>query len=697
MTRSAPLAAAVAAIAIGAAPPARSAELTATLDLGGQTAVDRGGAFEILLSRPVPAEEGRVAVLVGTEDRTDLMVRTPKGLKHPARTLTLPSGDREVAVFLVTPAGTWTEVARLPMKVRLPGGLDRAEIAPRLDLTLKGALAQEKEPPAAAGERTTFQDLTGQLDLRAAVARGRFEAALAVNVQGTSHRPEALRFSTLREEAPRVDLSTWGLAFGLGRVKVAAGAVSFGAQRHLISFFSSRGITLTIPIGSLVEISGGAFSTTALVGWDDPFGVGDGRHDLRAGQIALTPIPGSPTALRLEVTVVDGERKPIASFNAGQVTDTEKSRGGALRLAAQTNDQRLKLDAAYTRARFENPFDPLLGAGAGTEPGVVAAVATTRDARYLDASAELLHDVKLGATLPLSATLSFRHERVEPLFRTVVAAPQADLDQNALELAVRVGMLALGAQAARSEDNLGRLSSVLKTKTERFGTSATLPIASLFANGSTPPPFLPQITYGLQRVHSFGASIPTEGGFGPVQVPDQVVLNHLASVDFTGPGWRAGWKLSYADTDNRQTGRELADFVAVSNGVSLGLQLGTRFDLNLDGGLDRAVNDEQARVDRIRRLGAGAAWRPHPSMALAGSVSNTLGRDDRRTSRNEAKTYEVSGTWRVEAPLSTTRRVSGQLLLRWALQESKTEDATFGTNQSLRFWSLTSGVTLSLF
>ena len=163
----------------------------------------------------------------------------------------------------------------------------------------------------------------------------------------------------------------------------------------------------------------------------------------------------------------------------------------------------------------------------------------------------MLRSVLISPTLPLNLALAFRHERVDPLYRSV-AAPQAraDLLQNAVQLTTGVGPLNAQVSYSRGEDNLRQIPSLLTTLTRSTTANLALPLGSLF--GPKPRGWIPMVIYGLARIHQFGAGVPTAGGFTPTLVPDQVSTNHLLGVQWQGARWRAMYQLNRSAQDNRQ-------------------------------------------------------------------------------------------------------------------------------------------------
>jgi len=668
--------------------------ITATLDLGGAEFVSRRGSFEVVLSRPLEAKDGRIAILVANEDRTDLFVKTPRGFRYPANGLSLPSGEKEVVVYRVDETGTWNELSKLTLKVRTVAGFDKVELTPRLDVNLKGTLSGRKTPePEPGTDRGNFQDVTGQLDVNARATRGTLAVTGAANVQGSSFRGEAIRFGTEQDSAPLVDLSRYVVGVEDGAARLQVGHVNpFGQHRHLMQGFGSRGILGNLPIGKVLEVSAGALSTTNIVGWSNITGIETSTNRLFFGQLAAELVPSAPGTFRLEGLVLDGQRDPASSFNTGQVTDSEDSQALALRLAAKTKDNRLRFDGGFTRARFTNPNDPLLSQGTS----IVAVNETTRNARYAELSGDIVQGATVGKT-SLTVSLALKHDRVDPLFRTVVAAPQADLEKNGVFLSAQFGSAALQAGFERSEDNLAELNSVLKTRTDSATGQLAFPFDAVFARADgTPSPWLPRLTYALQRTKVLGLSIPDDGAFGPPQVPDQLNLNHTGSLEWTIDKVRAAYRLTYADQDNRQLTRENADFIQLGNGLGLGYAT-TAFDVNLDGNFEVANNIERSRIERTRRLGVNANVRPLKGLSLTTNYQDSRTEDDGASSLNQSRTFEAFGTYRLEWKISTARSMAAQILLRYAYQDSHAEDKVFQLLSDTRTWLISSAVTLSLF
>jgi hypothetical protein len=661
--------------------------LTARLETGGQEWVSRRFPIEIALSRPATPAEGRLAVVLGRTDLTDLFEPSEKGLRYRGKLKPLPTGPQEMVVFLVTPTNEWKEIAKLTVKILKPGGLERVSITPKLDATLKGQVAEGHFPDAPSPTRRTFEDFTGQATLSAELSRGANGLTAQMAVALAARREDSLRFGEKGQDADRADLASYGLKLTLGPGSLEWGGVSFGDNRHLISSFSSRGGKFTLALGKVVDISATAVNGTSVVGWDNALGLDTREHQVYAGKLGLELVPSAPGTLRIEGTLVDGSLLPKNGVNRGFVSDAEKSDGVGLRALASLFAGRLRLEGGFARSKFTSPSDPLLEQG----EKVVSIAPTTRSASYANAAL----DVVKGAG-PFTLGFALRHERVDPQYRSIAASTQADLEQDAVEMNAGLGPVTAQVTYGASEDNLADLPSILKTKTKRTGVTAGVPLGTLLG-GPKPGWWLPQLTYGLNETHQIGANRPIGGGFNDSQIPDQVSVNHTGGADWQAGTVRWGWKLNYALTDNRQIGREQADTLGVSNVLNLGLPVTSFLDASAEAGLERAVSKETSAVDRTKRVALTLGVKPFRNATLSGQGSRTATADDAATKDGLNWAANVEAGWRFEPPKRGTHGLTGQISLRYGWSTTRARDFLQGVDTFRRTWLVGSGVSLSLF
>src|SRR5262245_39475067 len=77
-------------------------------------------AIELTLNRPLTQGEGRLAVVIGSSDLTDLFAISARSLKYGVKTFPLPVGETALTVYLVTQNDEWRELARFPLRVAIP-------------------------------------------------------------------------------------------------------------------------------------------------------------------------------------------------------------------------------------------------------------------------------------------------------------------------------------------------------------------------------------------------------------------------------------------------------------------------------------------------------------------------------------------------------------------------------------------------
>jgi hypothetical protein len=641
------------------------------------------------LDRPlVPGE--RLAIFVGTTDYTDLFRPSIDGreLTYVPRAVRFRAGEHEVVVYRLGQGGAWEELMREPLRVRGALGLETLTISPVLDVSVEGQLAEGHDPDAAAPPRDTYQDVTGQISLAAEGGRGDFRSSVRAAALGVSHRPTALRFGELQGEAPKWDLSNYLLEVGSGRYGMSQGHVSVGTQRHLISGFSSRGVVLSSRPSDRMELSLGAVNGSSLVGWDNFLGLSDDDHRILSGTLGMEVLDRSG-GLRVELSGMDGSILPISGFNQGAVNDAEESRGFGAVVQASDPGGRVRVEAGYARSTFVNPTDPTLA----FDDALVPVEQETRNARYLEASATVIPELRLSGSRTANLALGWRHERVDPLYRSLGAYAGADRLDNHLEAQAQIARIDIRASHGRSEDNLEDVPSILKTKTRRTGLTLSLPLPTLFEEVDSGSPMLPHLSWSFDRTHQLGEGIPVDGGFDASHVPDQASLNHTATASWTfSQAVSFGYRVNRSHQDNRQPGRENADLTAWAHSITAGLRPLQTLSLDLSLDLETAENHEIDETEDTWRAGVRTNWLPFDRSTLGFSVSRTVTRNDAMTRRRAGT--QIDAQWSSFVPGLSS--LGGNYFLRYARAVGEARDDVFDFDDRQETWTFSSGLSFSL-
>jgi len=685
-----------AALALASGAGALLAQPVIHLETGGKEWVTARTAVELVVVSPPTAEDGRLAFLLlspdgsSSVDVTDLFRATERGFVYRPELAPLPPGERDVAVYLVTPAGQWGEFTRVRLKVLRAGGFETATVVPRLDVTAEGRITGSGTQTSLS-PTFTRDKLNLQLDLQGAFVRNGWTFAPRVNVIGASLQNEALRFGQLGNAAPQVDLSQYAVGLTHGGFSLQVGTVIYGTERHLLFGFVSRGVQVKAPLGGGVDVSFAAMNGSPIVGWDNPTGLQQDGNRIFAGTLGVELLPNRPGGLRIEALYVDGSQKPFSGFNQGAIVDAQKSQGVGLHLLASTSSNRIRIDGGWSVSRFENPSDPLLSQG----HTLVPVEPERRQAHYVDLFLDLLQrQTKAGA--PMNVSLILRHSRVDPQYRTVGSFFQADREEDGAEANVFLGSVAAHAIYTLAEDNLDRIPSILTTKTRRAAANVAVPLAQLFASAGVPRVWLPTASYTVDRTHQFGTSVPENGEFTTSFVPNQVSTNQTAGLDWFLARLRGGVRYGHAHQDNRQPGREAADFEVNTYGANVGVNAARGLDVGLDAVREEAENLEFGQQTRTMRLGMNLVWNLSPAIAMSALASRSFSDQNPRAREFELWNADAQIGWRFERRRNP-HGWGGRLFLRYLLQSIDIRNFPLEPEPRRHLWRINGGLSLNLF
>ena len=727
-------------------PPAAASEPLVTANFTGKS-VNRLENLELSFSHP---PDNRLAILIGTTDVSSLFTRDQLRFRYNAQLWPLPVGDSEMVVYFVTAENEWKAVARFPLHVAQPGQEDqvseesspaatfiktrsqffapvagpavddelttadesssgqqgatqtqplaktnnhKTKFVPSLTLTFTAQPAQATFP-GPQPQRATFTQLDLQASLKNESTYGEFQSQSSIDFAGSSFQQSALRFGTLGDAAPQVDLSSYLIHFQTGRVKYDVGHFTFGTQRQLINGFSSRGLQITVPFLKQFDLTVAAMNGTQLVGYDNFFGVARAKHRMFAATLGIEFNRKRPGGLRLEVTALNAYFQPISGVNRGVVTDLQRSNGVAVRLILNDKAQRFHFEGGFTRSFFASPTDPTLNQGAN----VVALPNLTRNAHYLETSYQLLRNHLLTKTKRANLILAFQEENVAPLFRSLGAATQADKIQYTLSVNASINDIVAQFVQTNFHDNLRNIPSILRTLNGLTHFSVAAPANELI-NRTKSSPWLPRVAYAYDRVHSFGAAIPVNGGFelDLNSIPNLVGTNQTFTADWQVKKFTWGYALNHSFQDNRQPTREKADRGVLVNTGRIGWVMNTHLNLNFDLSAESAANKETGRIDRTFRVGPAINWQLTKHMGLSMNLANTIAGDAANTSHSRNTEFDAAWTYRFARGNEQMKKVSGQFFIRYANHYSHALERLLPSDSLRKVQTLTASLGLTFF
>ncbi len=708
-------------------------DLTATVIFKADEPLTPKTAIEISFNRELDQTE-KVGITIEKTDVTGLFIKTESRFFYNAELMPLPLGISTLTVFLIQQNGTWKEISRFPLLVQSPKESEPSAVADSLNETEKPAEGNKTEEPKTEDqnpkteeekksifnflptftiamkaqpfqsnfptenrpeERATFNDFTFTGSIKNEVKVGNFKSDSNFDFAGSSFKPETLQFGTKGENAPDIDLASYLVNFQIGKAKFAWGHTSFGNNRHLVSSFSSRGLSFEMPINKRFDISAGVLNGTSLVGVGNFSGLGRVRHQVQGGTLGIEFFPKRQNAMRLEITGFNGYLQALNGVSEGRINDAERSRGFGLRFVTSDNSDRFKLEFGYALSRFFNPEDTTLD----PEGNAVPLPATVRSASYIDASYQILKDIKLTKTKNLNLNFTYRFEIAEPLYKSLGASASADKVSQDFALDGSTGEISFQFAHGRFNDNLRNIPSILKSLTRSNRFSVILPLTVLIGKPEKPSPFLPRLGYSIDRTHQFGIGIPVNGGFeiDVSSIPNQVNTNQNFNA-----GWqfaKVNFEYTYSRTfaDNRQNGAENADQLGYTHGITVGVNPLQILSFNVGLNFDTSNNLELSEINRTKTLTLGVNLQPFKNATFSGNFSNTLSGDAANIVNNRNVNFDVQFAYNFNLEKSKFKKFGMQTFIRFADTYSRNRNFSFDLNDRTRTRIINAGLTFNFF
>jgi len=546
------------------------------------------------ISLPVNPADRDLALVVGGIDVTAVAERTASSITYRPAVVDLPAGRTEIVLYR-RERSRWTELRRMTAIVQQAAQGSVASADKSATLGNSGQLAQHQSASFPASGRRTFQDFSLHAGFHSAQHAGPLALTTQSNYVGVTRREQALEFTTRGARAPMLDLSDYVVSLDAGLVNASLGHVTFGDSRQLASGFAARGTTLSLQhAGTSLRIA--AMNGSSQLGWSNPVGLEAPKDRVFAASIAREFVAARPGAFRLDVTLLDGSKLPTTAFTQSAVVDAQQSTGGSVQLAAALPNDRIRVITGFSRSRFDNPLnDPQLRDSTFRHPQPV-----TRGARFVEVSGALLQNAHVPLIGPTSLAVGVHDERVDPLYGTVAAQVAADRLRDAADANFSLGPIVGQVSRSWGHDNLARVVSVLTTDDGATTGNVAVPLATLF-HVTTGSAWLPTLTTQYARTHQFADGTPQNGQFRSVDLPDQMSTNADGAAAWQAGRVRVTLHANRSAQDNRQPGRETADFTAEVNELSVGTNLGARGDLSLDLGDEVRTAKERDETTHARR------------------------------------------------------------------------------------------------
>ena len=633
----------------------------------------RNDKLEVRLSRALTPSDGQLALCIGPLDlsKQTKAIDATTFSAEPTGTA-LPTGQHEVVVHLIR-GDEWIDLAKFAVTVEgdtIDAAPETKGIESRFTLGTKGQIYESESGTTKASKRPRFQDMTSTGALTWEGKPLGWDAKTGVNLTGVSHRNEAPRFGTDGVNADKLDLNDYKAEFTRGDAKFAVGHLSYGNNPLLLNNRDSRGFSMGYAITPWLDVSATALRATSIVGFDDFFGLSTVSHRIYAATVGVEIIPEKKGLLRTELIFMDALAQPQSNVNQGQIPDSEKSRGLGLRVVSADPDGRWKADAQWARSRYVNPTSAELAQGSALVP----VKEETRDAYQLDASYQLMKDAKwLGEKWPMNMRAIAHYEYAEPLFKSLGASFISDQKLMRYASEIRLGEVALTLTGSEKNDNVKTIPTILKTGTYEKSAQLTVPLPTIFGTSEKPANLWPAVQLESRRVRQYTLRIPDGTDARSSFWPDQINLTHKAGLNWNYEPYSITYSFDIGDQDNRQPGRETADFLIHTHGLTIGWKVSDKLNVNL--GYNRSRNYSYEKVQATYSNGGtvGIDWQMSDVWSIKADYAKTLAFD----SLNQQYSNTLSAALQIARKFTLEqlgKKLPGQVFIRVAYANNRALD-----------------------
>ncbi len=639
---------------------------------------------EFCVALPPEAPRSGLRVYLGQADVSLWFRVTESGqLTFVPGAIPLPSGERDLIVRAPSAEG-WREVMRQPLKI-LTRGFEKRTRHAALNLSVDAQPDSGASGGSSVERRGRFTDVGMQAALGFERARAgvlwRFDSELV----GSSYRNSSLRHAELGARAPRVDLGQFQLAFARDGIEALAGHVSAGRHPLLLQNFDSRGLSWRQKLGNAVDISFASVNGSTIVGYDNLLGLADSGHRIDTITAGVELLRKRPGALRLEVSWLDGSVRSIDDFNAGEVSDSERSHGIGARLISSFWNGRLRSDLAFARSRYVNPRDELLAQGSD----VVEVRPEVARAAYLDVRWEALRSA--ADVNGVNVVMHSRYERTDPLFRSVAATLRADYEQGQFGIDATWGAFAVNLATQRQVDNLDEIPTILRTRTTMHSLAGSVDLSAASGERAIASRW-PSLTFRFLRQEQVAQNAPTS--FQPTHLPNQANREATAGLRWATPRWEWTIELANIEQDNRQQGRELADYDNLAQRVSMRFAPNDQFDVTVGANRVRNHSFEQQRSDYTHAGWLSLQWAINRRWRFSGQYS--LGHDFDSRDLGSERTATLQSELTAQYDLRQFAAVLPlQVFLRHSLTRGAMLDRVFALETRTREWHIAAGFNIN--
>ena len=561
----------------------------------------------------------------------------------------------------------WITIGEANLSILSSAGFKQAAWTPRLELNINSQLDEQVTGDATPSNKPTFTELTASIGLSSHHQNDDLTIESNFNLFAVSNREQAIQFSNKSRNATKLDLSDYSISINKGDHQIVIGHTSYGNNSLLIDGLSRRGVSWHFQNEDQLAFNGAILSGSDLVGYNNFFGFsGYSKQFVNSLGFGVNMFSENRISVRLEGSYLDAERISQNDFGIGEITSAEKNQGLGIKLIASDSEGRLNADLVVGLSQYTNPDDLALSLG--------------EQLVNLDTETALAHNLNLSYVLvqdwvtpwgPIATiNLNANHSSAEPLYQTLTAFVQANIENKIVGAQYQFGHVSGNLSVQSSRDNLDNIVSLLTTKTKTNSASVGIPLPSLLMDEENQEAitWLPNIDINYQQTHQFAISSPEQSNSGfndNSHLPDQVTDSYDIAESWQLERNSFSLQTSFNKQDNRQVGREQADFSNLLHSANFNYQQNDTTSWTFSLSKNRQNDIENKKIQYADSVAVSYNWQSIDGLAISFSYGLSKEDDSLNESRNTATTADLAliknltkGEWWLPANGSISVRVN---------------------------------------
>jgi hypothetical protein len=633
-------------------------------------------------------------ILLGDSDITSLFELQDRQLVFLGG-IPLPSGENEILVSQFVD-GQWVEIGSHNLNVLTSNGFKQAKWTPRLEININSQLNESVSGDSVESERPTFNDASANIGFSGYHQNDALTMETNINLFAVSNREQAIQFATRNNLASKLDVADYSVNLANGSHQLIVGHTSYGNNSLLIDNLSRRGVSWQYQNDNELTFNGAILSGSDLVGYNNFLGLSDySEQFVKSVGVGFKVLKDSRISLRIEGVYLDAQKQSINDFGVGAVTSSENNEGMGLRVTAADAESRIDADLTLGLSSYNNPQDAELSQGDTlVELKVKDALAHNLNLNYL-----LIQDWETSWGTIANISVNANHSSVAPLYQTLTASIQANVESSRLGAHYQFGNLTGNLAVQTSRDNLDNIVSLLTTKINIDSFSFNAPLAQIISDfvSQENSVWIPILDFSFQKMHQFATNSPDFqlSGFNDnSHLPNQLTTNNQLTSSWQFEAVSFSLQSIHSEQDNRQVGREQSDLTNLLNSVNLNIQQNESTSWGVSLSKNRALNQEDSNVQISQSASVSYNWQSLEHLAFAVNYGFSKETDSLNKTKNTSTTFALSiaknlinGDWWLP--------FDGNVTLRLNYNDSKQVDNVFEQNSYFGTSTAQLGINLS--